>query len=139
MIRFHIRRLPAAPEPDIPHPLWEGAATCLSEYPMEDDTGNRILEVRSGQSGDAVYLSVRTAEELTPAEGDSWMRLYFTLPGHGKEYALGLGGYGERTGLYEKAGDRWSLLGPCDYAADGDILTVFIPPSLIPLPDRTRT
>ena len=132
MIRFHIRRFPAAPEPDIPRPLWEGAAPCLSEYPMEDDTGNRILEIRSGQAGEELYLSVRTAAELTPAEGDHWMRLQFTLPDRDGEYALGLGGYGEHTGLYKKDADSWTLLGPCDYAADRDLLTVFIPPSLIP-------
>ena len=105
--------------------IWDGASPCVMA------PGGKEAEARAARDGEYLYLSLRTKKELGPAEGEDWMRLAFTLEGGRALWAVGLGGYGEETGLYRQSGDTWMLAGRCPWAADGTLLAVAIPLYLI--------
>ena len=126
MIRFHIQSAPGGRWNlmDI-WAIWENGSPCAMAPDGEE------AEARAAGDGECLYLAVRMKEELGPAQGDHWMRLAFTLEGGGALWAVGLGGYGEETGLYRQSGDAWALAGRCPWAADGTLLAVAIPLYLI--------
>ena len=106
---------------------------------------NELSCAKLARDQENIWFYVETAAPLTANDHQRWMRLFICteqdLPHwEGMQFAVGIGGYGEKTRLYRsKGGWDWEPVCECDYAAGENWLAVQVPRAALGAPQRIST
>jgi len=106
-----------------------------------DGTGrNDITHMKVARDDDAVYFLAECAQDLTPKDGNAWMRLFFNLGAYdpdgweGFTYVVNRASPGEKALLERsKGGWEWEAVGEVDYSVQGSRLQLRVPKALLGL------